>query len=106
MISIYRHGGSAEMELQALQERVRYYCSISTARAGRQEGRRRSSLAAVSEASLACASVQMIACVCAAAPQQQLQRTCEKGIGSDRGLEPTNMTIDETHGLACRDTAL
>jgi len=101
---IYRHDGSAEMELQALQERVRYYCSILTARAGRQEGRRRSSLAAVSEASLACASVQMIACVCAAAPQLQ-QRTCEKGIGSDRGFELTNMTIDETHGLACRDTA-
>jgi len=101
---IYRHDGSAEMELQALQERVRYYCSILTARAGRQEGRRRSSLAAVSEASLACASVQMIACVCAAAPQLQ-QRTCEKGISSDRGLELTNMTIDETHGLACRDTA-
>lgn len=105
MILIYRHGGSAEMELQALQERVRYYCSILTARAGRQEGRGRSSLAAVSEASLACASVQMIACVCAAAPQQ-LQRTCEKGIGSDHGFEPTNTTIDETHGLACRDTAV
>lgn len=87
-----RHG------LQATGLPLQYYCSILTARAGRQDCKRTRGAAqvAVSEASLACASVQMIACIA--------RQACGGGdseLGRSRwllgGWRMNDMTIDETH---------
>lgn len=92
-------------KLQALQERVRYYRSILTARAGMQEGRKKAQQPRGRKRGFSrmCKRADDCLRVCGGAAVQQ--RTCEKGIGSDRGFILTKMTIDETHGLACRDTA-
>jgi hypothetical protein len=76
----YSLTGAREALLPKTGERVRYYCSILTARAGMAGFRKRAQCreAAVSEASLACASVQMIAC---AAESAILGRSCFGWIG-------------------------